>query len=64
MVEGGKLIKRLEKWYYSLDRNICQGSLAQGEPRKKKLSEGVLVHQLAFSQEQSFKKTWFDTYVS
>lgn len=30
-VEGGKLIKRPEKWYYSPDREICQSSLAWGE---------------------------------
>lgn len=38
-VEGKKLIKRLEKWYYLWDRHICQGSLAQGKPSwGKKLS--------------------------
>lgn len=31
-VEGKKCIKWLEMWYYLLDRHICQGSLAQGEP--------------------------------
>lgn len=30
-VEGGNLIKRLEKRYYSLDINIHQGSVEQGE---------------------------------
>lgn len=58
-VKGGKLIKGLVKRYYSLDRNIRQGSLAQGEWWwQKALVEVFLIITLQFSQEQRFKKTW------
>lgn len=40
-----------------------KGSRHEWEKKKKALSEGVYVHQPAFSQEQSFKKTQLDIYV-